>query len=249
MKRLAGLARREVKPANQRTVVPVVFRIGTVGGIPLAAPPAGNARPAIRIVQAVFSSDGHRDRPRHHAVGQRQIIAASLRDGGIRHHAHLVVGQDHHVRHQERRVGENGGQSHQVGGQRPAAKRVIDVCEPEIITVGRQLKVTEREIGPVVPGIIGRDGELDGNLCQVRVLGKRDVGVIRVDHGRRVFPLRAGICIVALIHHNHDVRGDTRTVNYIKVLRSAYHAGSENVHAVVINIHLVRDGVEITVNN
>ncbi len=49
LKRLPDFARREIEPADQRAVVAVVFRIGTVAGVALAAPPAGDARAAIPV--------------------------------------------------------------------------------------------------------------------------------------------------------------------------------------------------------
>ena len=56
---LPDLSGREVEPPDQLTVVPVVFRIGTVGGVPLPAPPAGNARPAVHEAEAELSSRRH----------------------------------------------------------------------------------------------------------------------------------------------------------------------------------------------
>src|ERR1019366_5886891 len=74
---LADFTRREIEAPDQRAVVAVVFRIRTVAGVALAAPPAfdaGAAIPECRVVNPAF--DGG-NRTRDGAVGQGQIVAVA----------------------------------------------------------------------------------------------------------------------------------------------------------------------------
>src|SRR5207237_7255590 len=72
-KRLANFARGEIEPANKTAVISQGFRIAAIVRIPFPAPPTGNARTAIHIIDRVFLAWNKRDIARNGSVGERQI--------------------------------------------------------------------------------------------------------------------------------------------------------------------------------
>ena len=214
LERLPHHARRIIKLSHQPAVVPVVFRVGTVRGIALAAPPAGDARPAIGESHLILAPQRKRQRARDRAQAQRQVIRTPGRRPHIRHHTHQVIGHPHRVGNQhERAVRFHRRHRDQIGRHLPAAKQVINAVRPPIIAVGGPFKIGEQIIRPQIQRAEAA-GIFDGHRGQVGVIRESQVGCFFLHHHRRISPFRriGHRPAARTIHHNEQVGGRARAI-------------------------------------
>ena len=268
LKGLADFARREIEAPDQRAVVVVVFGVGAVVRAVLAAPPALDARAAIPEGHVVIPAGHGGDRARDRAVGQRQIIAAARvageRGGRIGDDAHQVVGQQHNVGDQYKRVvGCKRRDRHHVGRHVPAAERVIDVGRRAKIAIGYQVEIRQGVVAGQFREAERRLRKLDRHRGEIGVVGERQILIVRDRCSCGVDPRIApgGKRIAKLVHDDRDVADAGRNIDIdghgLGVLRAAANGNIVSEAGVkqqgarpkiigsLVNRHFVHHGVKV----
>src|SRR5262249_20746103 len=150
----------------------------------------------------------------------------------IRNNTHQVGGHAENVSSAQ----QIGADNNVVGGHGPTAVGVMNIIRwieevDEVIAVRCLFKIAEGKIRSVVPVVVRRNGKLDWNLGQVRVVSEREISEIFGDNRWRIFPRRS-VRIISLIHHNGDDVARGEVEGNSKRPRSPDETGVENIYVV-----------------